>query len=241
MHMFHPFACCVCINNISMSPQAGPHLWVADNLRRPADTSSACQRPPSHRFFSTTIFFFTGTMESLDEGRDVLPLEDIEDVINHIEFRSGVAPEDAEPRIVHMLPGPGPDDFITEREVDTMFEEDAVYAIKRYLRGRGHPDHRDMRCFLGNDIFARDADDALLRARFFLRCLTGEEVIRCDRKVLVCDSSLVSTALFISSPLSSFLQIHFRHRGNRGDSGYDHMPVPRPVSPSLIIRWDVPD
>ncbi|KAI0684310.1 hypothetical protein C8T65DRAFT_748778 [Cerioporus squamosus] len=105
------------------------------------------------------------------------PLQDVEDLIKHVQFCSNLGAEDANLTIVHILPDQC---TVTAHEIDTICEADVQEAIKTYLRGRGHPDILDIRAILSPAIFERDREDALLRSRLLLHSMTGEEVISVD-------------------------------------------------------------
>ncbi|TFK87729.1 hypothetical protein K466DRAFT_565195 [Polyporus arcularius HHB13444] len=47
-------------------------------------------------------------------------------------------------------------------------------AIRTYFSGSGHPDDELFRLFIDAPAFSRDQDDPTLRARMFIRCLTGD-------------------------------------------------------------------
>ncbi|TFK80635.1 hypothetical protein K466DRAFT_605166 [Polyporus arcularius HHB13444] len=104
------------------------------------------------------------------------PGQQVEDIINHIEFRSGVS--HASPAVVRIQPVS--DIFVPEHEIDVFFESEAQEAIKMYLRGSGHPENPTIRAFVGDTRFASERPDPLLRARLFLRSVTGDEVIQRD-------------------------------------------------------------
>ncbi len=107
------------------------------------------------------------------------PLHDVEELISRLEFRSNLGDTDAHPTLVDVHPADG-ELIATTYEIDLFSEEVAAEALKRYLRGRGHPEHHIMREMLGEATFERDREDTLLRARLFLHSMTGDDLIHSD-------------------------------------------------------------
>ncbi|TFK77715.1 hypothetical protein K466DRAFT_571306, partial [Polyporus arcularius HHB13444] len=60
---------------------------------------------------------------------------------------------------------------------DIIFEDAFRERLKAYLKGRGHPDHPDVHELIPEEIFMRDRDDPLLRARLFLQMMSGCDLV----------------------------------------------------------------
>ncbi|RDX39870.1 hypothetical protein OH76DRAFT_1490774 [Lentinus brumalis] len=122
-------------------------------------------------------------------------LDDVEELISCLEFRSNLGDPDAnDPTLVDVHPADGDLVGTTTYDIDLLFEQVAAEALKRYLRGRGHPDHHILREMLGAATLERDHEDTLLRARLFLRSMTGDDLIHSENLKI---------------------QVFFSHRGHR--------------------------
>ncbi|TFK82278.1 hypothetical protein K466DRAFT_603805 [Polyporus arcularius HHB13444] len=116
-------------------------------------------------------------------------LNDISLLIRHIEFKSALDRRAAEQQSAHSEDMP-------DSSWDVIFEDAFKERVKAYLKGRGHPDHPDVRVVVGEDVFVRDRDDPLLRARLFLQMMSGSDLV---------------------PPNGDWkLKIYFRHVGRRG-------------------------
>ncbi|KAH7906783.1 hypothetical protein BJ138DRAFT_1218568 [Hygrophoropsis aurantiaca] len=80
------------------------------------------------------------------------------------------------------------DDIISriefEEAPDTPFHEDNAKMMERlklhllhYLRGRGHPNHPDIRSLLGDQVVTESANDPLLRVKAFWKISTSQELL----------------------------------------------------------------
>ncbi|TFK81813.1 hypothetical protein K466DRAFT_604199 [Polyporus arcularius HHB13444] len=93
---------------------------------------------------------------------------------------------------------------------DAYFEDVFEARLARYLTGLGHPNHPDVREVIGDDMFARDSGDPLLRARLFLHMMTGSDLVPDDKEWL--------------------LKIFFVHRGRRDPPPPNQeAPIPHPI------------
>ena len=63
---------------------------------------------------------------------------------------------------------------------DLLYEQGFDVRLRTYLSGVGHPRHPNVIAAIGVERFEREANDPLLRARLFLRMMTGSDLIPLD-------------------------------------------------------------
>ncbi len=166
-------------------------------------------------------------------------LDDVEELISCLEFRSNLGDPDAnDPTLVDVHPADGDLVGTTTYDIDLLFEQVAAEALKRYLRGRGHPDHHILREMLGAATLERDHEDTLLRARLFLRSMTGDDLIHSENlKIQVSVQPPLCSSIELIL-LASQLQVFFSHRGHRvlsEPTQWRSLLVPVPVRLSQYV------
>ncbi|KAI0706371.1 hypothetical protein C8Q76DRAFT_748384 [Earliella scabrosa] len=130
-------------------------------------------------------------------------LDDPEVLVTHLEFRSALDAKKIASECERSVDMP-------LAAWDFFFEEEFVSRLLRYLRGRGHPDHPDVRAVVGEERFLRDRDDPLLRARLFLHMMSGSDLI--------------------PNGSSWKLKLFFRHEGLREQlDSLPEIPIPAPI------------
>ena len=63
---------------------------------------------------------------------------------------------------------------------DRFWETTFFNRLRQYLAGIGHPDHPHIKTIVGESRFDRERDDELVRARLFIRMMTGSEQVPDD-------------------------------------------------------------
>ncbi|TFK82464.1 hypothetical protein K466DRAFT_603651 [Polyporus arcularius HHB13444] len=97
-------------------------------------------------------------------------LDDVSLLIRHIEFKSALDLRAAEQQSAHS-------EIMPNVTWDVIFEDAFKERLTAYLKGRGHPDHPDVREVVGQEVFLRDQGDPLLRARLFLQMMSGSDLV----------------------------------------------------------------
>ncbi len=99
-------------------------------------------------------------------------LEDVEVLLQHLEFRSTLDPHTVESEARY-----SDSEQVNDACWDIHYEHLLEEKFKRYLRGSGHPDHWFIRSMVSSDEFDAASQDLLLRARSFLQLMTGSDLV----------------------------------------------------------------
>ena len=118
---------------------------------------------------------------------------------------------------------------------DLVYEQGFDLRLREYLSGVGHPNHPNVIAVIGVDRFEREADDPLLRARLFLKAVTGSDLVPLDPKwsiqvrVIACDAHYVHVLMDL--PCQFFYSHGDGPRRVPGSKMVLDAPIPAPVRP----------
>ena len=63
---------------------------------------------------------------------------------------------------------------------DLIYEQAFDIRLRAYLSGVGHPNHPNVIAAIGSERFEREAEDPLLRARLFVKMMSGSDLVPLD-------------------------------------------------------------